>query len=56
MTPQEFRERNRDYGVRVPPGEVEHHLANGWTIVSDEEDRSETVLMRPPSRDTEAAA
>jgi hypothetical protein len=46
-----WREANRNYGVRVPPHEVELALLNGWELIVDPDDRDPSPLMRPPEPD-----
>lgn len=52
---QAWRAQHRTYGICVPMAEVQFHLLNGFTIISDAEDIRDDVLMRPPVREAEAA-
>lgn len=45
---QEFEPPYRQEYVRVPAGEVELALFNGWAVICDDEDGSGAVLMSPP--------
>jgi hypothetical protein len=58
VSAQAFREQHRAYGELVPAGEIEAHLADGWTLIEDScFDRAvQGALMRPPRPlDQEAA-
>lgn len=51
---QEWRERHRRYGLRVPVADVPQHLSAGYAILDDAEDIRDDCLMREPKR-SEAA-
>ncbi len=45
-----YRERHRDYGLFVPPDEVETYLALGWTLLDAGPSIDGALLAPPPAK------